>query len=109
MGLFSKIFNNEIKDNNTTSIPKNINGKFHMIIDDVFTINGRGTVVTGKIDSGEIHIGDIIYINQQRTAEVLGIEMFRKNLDYAKAGENCGILLKNISKEEIHQGDYLSK
>ena len=110
MGLFSKLFNNEKEEINNTQLPQeNINGKFHMVVDDVFTITGRGTVVTGKIDSGEIHLGDIVYINQQRTTEVLSIEMFRKTLDYAKAGENCGILLKDISRKEINRGDYLSK
>lgn len=112
MGLFSKLFN--INNNENTDQPEiqhnyDINGKFHMTIEDVFTIIGKGTVVTGSVDSGEIHIGDTVYINEQRSTEVLAIEMFRKTLEYAKAGDNCGILLKDVTKNDIHRGDHLSK
>lgn len=110
MGLFSKLFNKETKDT-PQEIPSDYaKEKFHMTVDDVFTVMGKGTVVTGRIASGEIHVGDYVIINGgQRTAEVIGIEMFRKQLDYAKSGDNCGILLKDISRDEINSGDYLTK
>ena len=79
-----------------------------MKIDDVFTITGRGTVVTGKIDSGEIHVGERVSINGTRPTKVLGIEMFRKSLDYAKVGDACGIVLEGISREDVNKDDYLS-
>lgn len=107
MGLFDKLFNNDKTENINDYY--DINGSFHMIVDDVFTITGKGIVVTGKIDSGEIHLGDSININNQRNTIVDGIEMFRKTLDYAKAGDCCGILLKDISKDDIHRGDILTK
>ena len=115
MGLFGKLFNNEMKDIikeppvNDNNINKNVGGNFHMTIQDVFTIAGCGTVVTGTIDSGEVHVGDTVTICGTRTTEVLGVEMFRKSLDFAKAGDACGLLLKDISKDEIHNGDYLAK
>ena len=111
MGLFSKIFNieNEEINNTQTTTQEYTSSKFHMTIEDVFTITGKGTVVTGSVDSGEIHIGDTVYINEQRSTEVLAIEMFRKTLEYAKAGDNCGILLKDVTKNDIHRGDHLSK
>lgn len=110
MGLFSKLFNNETKDT-PQEIPSDYaKEKFHMIVEDVFTVIGKGTIATGRIVSGEVHVGDYIIINGgQRTAEVMGIEMFRKQLDYAQAGDNCGILLKGISHDEINSGDYLTK
>ena len=111
MGLFSKIFNieNEEINNTQTTTQEYTSSKFHMTIEDVFTITGKGTVVTGSVDSGEIHIGDTVYINEQKSTKVIGIEMFRKTLDYARTGDNCGILLENISKHEVNKGDYLSK
>ena len=114
MGLFSKLFNNEMKDA-IKEVPPTVqntntsSGGFHMMVDDVFTITGRGTVVTGKVDSGELHVGDTVTINNARPAVVSGIEMFRQTLDYVQAGENAGILLKDISRDDIHKGDVLTK
>lgn len=83
---------------------------FSMQIEDVFSIKGRGTVVTGKIDSGTIKLGDEVLIQSQRGERktfVVGIEMFRKMLDQAKAGDNVGILLKDIGKGDVQPGDVL--
>lgn len=119
MGILSKLFGSrEIKDevlneqqNVVPSQPQTVvsNGSFHFVVDDVFTIVGRGTVVTGRVLSGEIHIGDIVNIAGRTTTEVTGIEMFRKTLEYAKEGDNCGILLKNISRDQVNRGDVITK
>lgn len=86
---------------------------FQMVIEDVFTITGRGTVVTGKVSLGEVKTGDIIQIKKQdgtyMETEVAGIEMFRKMLDVAVEGDNVGILLKDIERTEVARGDILVK
>lgn len=110
MGLFSSLFKNrEIKDDVNQKENIVTNGSFHFVVDDVFTIMGKGTVVTGRVLSGEIHIGDIVNIAGRTTTEVTGIEMFRKTLEYAKEGDNCGILLKDISRDQISRGDVITK
>ena len=110
MGFFSKLFGSrEIKEEVPNIQTFNADGSFHFVVEDVFIITGRGTVVTGRVDSGEVHVGDTVTINGSMTTEVTGIEMFRKTLDYAKAGDNCGILLKGITRDDIHKGDCLTK
>lgn len=99
---------------NTIPQPKRpIDLPFLMPIEDVFSIGGRGTVVTGKIEKGTIKVGDLIdiiglnpIINE---ATCTGIEMFHKILDYAEAGENVGILLRGIKRTDIKRGQILSK
>ncbi len=117
MGFLSKLFNREIPDAPIQQIPDtpnpeqpiNTSGEaFHMTVEAVFTITGKGTVVTGRVDSGEVRVGQTININGSRPTKVLGIEMFRNTLNYAKAGDNCGILLEGVNREEIHMGDQLS-
>lgn len=90
----------------TFSVPT---GEFKMTVEDVFTITGRGTVVTGRVESGSVQINDTVLINGSRPVVVTGIEMFRKTLDVAVAGDNCGILLRDVTRDEISQGDVLSK
>jgi elongation factor Tu len=83
---------------------------FRMTVNDVFFIRGRGTVVTGQIESGTLNVGDEIYLkrlNSSKQVTVNGIEMFRKLLDQAKAGDNVGVLLRDITKEEVEKGDIL--
>jgi elongation factor Tu len=83
---------------------------FHMLVEDVFAIRNRGTVVTGKIDSGTLKVGDEIIIrggNGEKTTTVTGIEMFRKVLDQVKEGDVVGILLKDIARTDIQRGDEL--
>lgn len=86
---------------------------FLMPIEDVFTIEGRGTVITGKIEKGTIKIGEAIEIvglePKIKDAVVTGLEMFHKLLDYAEAGENVGILLRGIKKTDIKRGQVVSK
>lgn len=83
---------------------------FRMTVQDIFSIKGRGTVVTGRIESGTLGVGDEILIQgkSSKTTVVNGIEMFRKIVDRARTGDNVGILLKDISKEDVQQGDVLT-
>ena len=85
---------------------------FLMPIEDVFTIQGRGTVVTGKIDRGTIKLNEeieIVGIKDTQRTTVTGIEMFRKEMDEGVAGDNCGILIRGIKKEEVERGQVLCK
>jgi elongation factor Tu len=86
---------------------------FLMPIEDVFTITGRGTVVTGRVEQGVLKLGDeveIVGIHPQTTKTVVtGIEMFRKMLDEAQAGDNAGILLRGVKKDEVQRGQVLCK
>jgi elongation factor Tu len=84
---------------------------FLMPIEDVFTITGRGTVVTGRIERGKVHVGDeveIIGMGDTRKTIVTGIEMFRKLLDEGMAGDNIGALLRGIDKTTIERGQVLA-
>ncbi len=85
---------------------------FLMPIEDVFTITGRGTVVTGRVERGQLKLNDeieIVGIKETKKSVVTGIEMFRKQLDYAEAGDNAGILLRGISREDVERGQVLAK
>ena len=85
---------------------------FLMSIEDVFTITGRGTVVTGRVERGQLKLNDtveIVGIKPTKSTVVTGIEMFRKQLDYAEAGDNAGVLLRGIAREEVERGQVLCK
>jgi elongation factor Tu len=85
---------------------------FLMSIEDVFTITGRGTVVTGRVERGQLKLNDeveIVGIRPTQKTVVTGIEMFRKQLDYAEAGDNAGVLLRGIAREEVERGQVLAK
>ncbi len=85
---------------------------FLMPIEDVFTITGRGTVVTGRVERGQVRVGDtveIIGIHETQSSVVTGVEMFRKLLDYAEAGDNIGVLLRGISRDQVQRGQVLAK
>ena len=85
---------------------------FLMPIEDVFTITGRGTVVTGRVERGQLKLNDeveIVGIKDTRKTVVTGIEMFRKQLDYAEAGDNAGVLLRGISRDDVERGQVLVK
>ncbi|MDR0408115.1 MAG: elongation factor Tu [Campylobacteraceae bacterium] len=85
---------------------------FLMPIEDVFSISGRGTVVTGRIEKGVVKIGDtieIVGIRPTQTTTVTGIEMFRKEMEQGEAGDNCGILLRGTKKEDVERGMVLAK
>ena len=85
---------------------------FLMPIEDVFTITGRGTVVTGRVERGQLKLNDeveIVGLKPTKKTVVTGIEMFRKQLDYAEAGDNAGVLLRGIAREEVERGQVLAK
>lgn len=79
-----------------------------MPVADIFFIRGRGLVATGKVETGTLNVGDDVQINGGRSVRVEGIEMFRKTLDQANEGDNVGILLKGIDKDDIKSGDVLT-
>jgi elongation factor Tu len=96
-----------------TSIPvpeRPIDGKFLMPIEDVFSISGRGTVVTGRIERGKVNVGDeieIVGIKDTTKTTCTGVEMFRKLLDEGMAGDNVGVLLRGTKREEVERGQVL--
>ena len=93
--------------------PERDNDKpFLMSIEDVFTITGRGTVVTGRVERGTLKLNEeveIVGIKDTRKTTVTGIEMFRKQLDFAQAGDNAGVLLRGITRDEVERGQVLAK
>ncbi len=85
---------------------------FLMSIEDVFTISGRGTVVTGRVERGQLNLNDeveIVGLKDTKKTVVTGIEMFRKSLDFAQAGDNAGVLLRGIAREDVERGQVLAK
>jgi elongation factor Tu len=91
---------------------RDIDRPFLMAIEDVFTITGRGTVATGRVERGVVHVSDnveIVGIHDTKTTVVTGVEMFRKLLDEAQAGDNIGVLLRGIARTEIERGQVLCK
>ena len=89
-----------------------VDGDFLMPIEDVFTISGRGTVVTGRIETGVVNTGDpleIVGIKETSSTTCTGVEMFRKSLDEGRAGENCGILLRGVERDAVERGQVLAK
>jgi len=90
---------------------RDVDKPFLMPIEDVFTISGRGTVVTGRVDRGKIHTGDeieVIGIRPTQKTIVTGVEMFRKILDEGQAGDNIGVLLRGIKREEVERGQVVA-
>ena len=89
-----------------------VDGNFLMPIEDVFTISGRGTVVTGRIETGIVNTGDpleIVGIKETSSTRCTGVEMFRKSLDEGRAGENCGVLLRGVEREAVERGQVIAK
>ena len=89
-----------------------IDKAFLMPIEDVFSISGRGTVVTGRVEAGIVKVGEsveIVGIRDTQTTTVTGVEMFRKLLDEGRAGENCGVLLRGTKREDVQRGQVLAK
>jgi elongation factor Tu len=108
-----KIF--ELMDAVDTFIPEPVretDRDFLMPIEDIFTIQGRGTVVTGKVDQGKVCIGDeveIVGLKDTQKTTVTGVEMFRKEMDCGLAGDNCGVLIRGIDKDAVQRGMVLCK
>jgi elongation factor Tu len=91
---------------------RDVDKPFLMSIEDVFTITGRGTVVTGRVERGRLNVNDeveIVGIKDTQKTVATGIEMFRKQLDYAEAGDNAGVLLRGINREDVERGQVLAK
>jgi elongation factor Tu len=91
---------------------RDVDKPFLMPVEDVFTIQGRGTVATGRVERGRINQGDVIEIvgiRDTHSTVITGVEMFRKILDYAEAGENVGALLRGVKREDIERGQVLAK
>jgi elongation factor Tu len=91
---------------------REVDKPFQMAIEDVFSITGRGTVVTGRVDRGVVKVGDeveIVGLRETRKTIVTGVEMFRKLLDQAQAGDNIGCLLRGVGKDEVERGQVLAK
>ncbi len=86
---------------------------FMMPVEDVFSITGRGTVATGRVERGQLNVGDTVEIlgieEEKKSTTVTGVEMFRKLLDYAEAGDNIGALLRGVAREDIQRGQVLAK
>ena len=97
-------------DNYIPEPERAIDGAFIMPIEDVFSISGRGTVVTGRVERGIVRIGDtveVVGIRDTQTSTCTGVEMFRKLLDEGRAGENCGVLLRGLKREDVERGQVL--
>ena len=91
---------------------RDVDKTFLMPVEDVFSISGRGTVVTGRVESGVINVGDeieIVGIRDTQTTTCTGVEMFRKLLDRGEAGDNVGVLLRGLKREEVERGQVLCK
>ena len=106
----------ELLDTIDSYIPnpeRDVDKPFLMPVEDVFTITGRGTVATGRIERGTLKIGEEVEIvglsDEKKKTVVTGIEMFRKSLDSAEAGDNAGVLLRGIQRNEIERGQVISK
>ena len=92
--------------------PRSTDKPFLMPVEDVFTIQGRGTVATGRVERGVLHLGDVVDIvgfGSKLNTTITGIEMFRKLLDEAQAGDNIGTLLRGINKDQVERGQVLAK
>ncbi len=99
-------------DNYIDTPERDTDKPFLMSIEDVFTISGRGTVVTGRVERGRLNLNDeveIVGLKDTRKTVVTGIEMFRKSLDYAESGDNAGVLLRGIAREDVERGQVLAK
>jgi elongation factor Tu len=91
---------------------REVDKPFLMPVEDVFTITGRGTVATGRVERGTVKVGDtleIVGIKDTRNTVATGVEMFRKLLDRAEAGDNIGVLLRGVDRQEIERGQVLAK
>jgi elongation factor Tu len=102
----------EALDNYIPEPVRDLDKPFQMPVEDVFSITGRGTVATGRIEQGKVNVGDeveLVGISDTAKTVVTGVEMFRKLLDYGQAGDNVGCLLRGTKREEIQRGQVLAK
>lgn len=97
-------------DEHITEPTRDVDKPFLMPIEDTFSIAGRGTVVTGKVEFGKVNVGDemeIVGYNNNHKTTITGVEMFKKNLDYGMAGDNIGALVRGLKREDIRRGQIL--
>ena len=102
----------EAVDKNVPQPSARLDKPFLMPIEDIFSISGRGTVVTGRIERGKVKVGEeveIVGFRETRKTVVTGVEMFKKQLDEGMAGDNAGLLLRGIAKEDVERGMVLAK
>lgn len=122
MGLLSRLFNGKSHDEklkqdaitmediaNANNSINYSSSEFNFVVEDVFSITGRGTIVTGNVISGSVKVNDGVLINGVTPTVISGIEVFRKMQNAASEGDNCGLLLKSISKDQVKRGDVLTK
>jgi len=91
---------------------RDIDKPFLLPVEDVFSISGRGTVLTGRVERGIIKVGDpaeVVGLKDTQTTTVTGVEMFRKLLDQGQAGDNVGVLVRGLKREDVERGQVLSK
>jgi elongation factor Tu len=101
----------DVIDSEIAEPVRDIDKPLLMSVEDVFTITGRGTVATGRIERGVVKVGEeieIVGLGESRTTTCTGVEMFRKDLDQGQAGDNVGILLRGIEKSDIQRGQVLA-
>ncbi|MGB9779916.1 MAG: elongation factor Tu [Caldanaerobacter sp.] len=103
----------DIVDEYIPTPQRDVDKPFLMPVEDVFTITGRGTVATGRVERGKVKVGDEVEIigltTESRKTVVTGVEMFRKTLDEAQAGDNIGVLLRGVQRDEVERGQVLAK
>ena len=102
----------DVVDNYFPDPVREVDKPFMMPVEDVFSIKGRGTVVTGRVDRGKIHTGDeveIVGLRPTRKSVCTGVEMFHKTLDEGIAGDNCGLLLRGINRDDVERGMVIAK
>lgn len=98
------------EQNAQNMIPTDISGSFVFQVEDVFTITGKGTVVTGRVLKGRVDINDFVTIKETGVSTTItGIEQFRKTLGYAQEGDNAGLLIRDIARDQISRGMHLVK
>ena len=92
---------------------REVDKPFMMPVEDVFSITGRGTVATGRVERGQVKVGDVVEIvglkDESTQTTVTGVEMFRKSMEYAEAGDNIGALLRGVAREDIERGQVLAQ
>lgn len=107
-------WSNNVDANASRTQPQGpVAGTFRYTVQDVFTITGRGTVVTGMVEAGQVSVGDVVQLRRVngecRNVTIGGLEVFRKMLDTATVGMNVGILVRDVTKEDISRGDVLER
>ncbi|AST57862.1 translation elongation factor Tu [Thermoanaerobacterium thermosaccharolyticum] len=103
----------DVVDSYIPTPERDVDKPFLMPVEDVFTITGRGTVATGRVERGKLKVGDEVEIiglsDESKKTVVTGVEMFRKTLDEAEAGDNIGVLLRGVTRDEVERGQVLAK